>query len=164
MPLDHPRSILLPCLAALVLATPARAAVVFSCTVGATGINFGTYNPLSSGGTAAAGSWTVSCTATGSGSATVSGTLSLGTGSSGSYAQRTLVSGTSRLDYNIYLTPAYTQILGNGTQGTYAPTASGTVSAGQVYQATGTLYGFMPPAQNVAPGTYTDSIVVTVTY
>jgi spore coat protein U-like protein len=150
--------------AALGAAAPARAALVFTCTVTASGIVFGTYNPLIAGGDASTGSWAVNCTATGSGSATVSGTLTLSTGNSGSYAQRYLLSGTNKLDYNIYLTPTYTQIVGNGTGGTYAPTASGTVTAGQAYQATGTFYGFIPGAQYVPPGGYIDSIVVTVTY
>lgn len=150
--------------AAMGAALSAQAAVVFTCTVSASAINFGTYDPLSAGGDASAGSWSVNCTATGSGSATVSGTLTLSTGNSGSYAQRYLRSGTNKLDYNIYLTPSYTQIIGNGTGGTYAPTASGTVSAGQAYQVNGTFYGFIPAAQYVPPGGYVDSIVVTVTY
>ena len=44
---------------ALGFSMPARAAVSFSCTVSATGINFGIYNPLSTTGDSAAGSWTV---------------------------------------------------------------------------------------------------------
>src|ERR1700730_2545338 len=75
---------------AMVLATGftggARAAVVFVCSVTATGINFGLYNPLNIAATTATGSWSVNCTATGTGSGTVSGTLSLSTGSSGTYS------------------------------------------------------------------------------
>jgi spore coat protein U-like protein len=142
----------------------AQAAVVFTCSVTASGLSFGTYNPLSPTGAAAVGSWTVICTAVGSGSATVAGTLYLSTGSSGQYATRTLVSGTNKLDYNIYLTPAYAQIMGNGTAGTYAPSASGTVTAGQAYQVSGNFYGFMPAGQDSAAGGYSDMLVVTVTY
>jgi spore coat protein U-like protein len=150
--------------AALGAAGSAQAAVAFTCTVSASSIVFGTYNPLSAGGSASTGTWSVTCTATGSGSATVSGTLTLSTGNSGSYTQRYLLSGTNKLDYNIYLTPTYTQIIGNGTGGTYAPSASGTVTAGQAYQVTGAFYGFIPAAQYVPPGGYTDAIVVTVSY
>jgi spore coat protein U-like protein len=146
------------------LACTARASVVFNCSASATGIAFGAYSPLSGAGAAATGSITVTCTATGSGSATVSGTLSLSTGSSGQYATRTMLSGTNKLDYNIYLTPAYTQILGNGTDGTYEFSESGTITAGQVYQVALTTYGYAPGSQNAAPGTYTDTIVATVTY
>jgi spore coat protein U-like protein len=149
---------------ALGAAGSAQSSVVFTCTVSASAINFGSYNPLSSGGDASTGSWSVTCNATGSGSATVNGTLTLSTGNSGSYAQRHLLSGANHLDYNIYLTPAYTQIIGNGTAGTYVLSASGTVTAGQAYQANGSFYGFIPAAQYVPPGGYTDSIIVTVTY
>ena len=148
----------------LAMQTVAQAAVSFSCTVSATSIAFGIYNPLSSSGDAAVGSWTVTCNAIGSGSATVAGTLTLSTGYSGRYASRYMKSGTNTLLYNIYLTPSYAQIIGDGSAGTYAPSDSGTVTAGQVYQVTGNMYGFMPAAQDVAPGTYTDAIVVTVTY
>jgi hypothetical protein len=72
----------------------AHAALVFTCTVGATPINFGAYNPLSGSGDAATGTVNVTCTATGTGSATVTGTLTLSTGDSGSYTPRYMVSGT----------------------------------------------------------------------
>jgi spore coat protein U-like protein len=149
---------------AVVWGVPARAAVSFSCTVSATGINFGVYNPLSPTGNAASGSWTVTCTAVGTGSATVAGTLFLSSGSSGRFSPRTMRSGANTLNYNIYLTPAYAQILGDGSGGTYAPSDSGTVTAGQIYQVTGPMYGLMPPLQDVAPGAYSDTIIVTVTY
>jgi spore coat protein U-like protein len=142
----------------------AQGAVTFTCTVSATGIAFGNYNPLSPGGDSAAGSWTVTCNAVGSGSATVAGTLTLSTGSSGSYAARTMKSGANILQYNIYLTPSYTQVIGDGSAGTYALSDSGTVTAGQVYQVVGSMYGFLPPSQDVAAGSYSDMIVVTVTY
>jgi spore coat protein U-like protein len=142
----------------------AQAAVTFTCTVSASGIAFGNYNPLTPTGDSSAGSWSVTCNAIGSGSATVAGTLTLSTGSSGTYAARTMKSGTHALQYNIYLTPSHTQVIGDGSAGTLALSDSGTVTAGQVYQITGNMYGFMPPSQDVPAGSYSDSIVVTVTY
>jgi spore coat protein U-like protein len=153
-------------LAGLLLATcgTVSAAVSFGCTVSATSIAFGTYNPLSASPTAATGSWTVTCNAVGNGSATVSGTLTLSTGSSGKYSSRQMNFGANKLLYNIYLTPTYQQILGDGTAGTYAPSDSGTVTAGQVYKVTGSMYGLIPASQDIAAGGYSDTIVVTVTY
>jgi spore coat protein U-like protein len=142
----------------------AQAAVTFTCTVSATGVAFGTYNPLNAAGDSTVGSWSVTCNAIGSGSATVAGTLTLSTGSSGSYATRTMRSGTHTLNYNIYLTSSHGQVIGDGTAGTFAPADSGTVTAGQVYQVTGSMYGFMPALQDVPAGSYSDSIIVTVTY
>jgi spore coat protein U-like protein len=163
LPLKAFFSVLLTCLSTA-LSPPAGAVVTFTCTVAASGIAFGTYNPLNAAGDAAVGSWTVTCNAVGNGSATVAGTLTLSTGLSGTYANRTMKSGANALRYNIYLTPSYTQVIGDGSAGTYAPSDSGTVTAGQVYQVTGSMYGYMPPLQDVAPGSYSDSIVVTVTY
>ena len=143
---------------------PASAAVTFSCTVSASPLAFGTYPAYSAAPVTTTGTFTVTCTATGSGSATVSGTLSLSTGSSGQFATRTLRAGTSVLDYNIYVSPAYSQIFGDGTAGTYDLTESGTVTAGQIYQVAGALYGLIPARQDVAPGSYLDTIVMTVVY
>jgi spore coat protein U-like protein len=150
--------------AILACVSVAQSAVTFTCTVAATGIAFGIYNPLSSSGDAAVGSWTVTCNAIGSGSATVSGTLTMSTGLSGTYAARSMKSGANSLHYNIYLAPSYTQAIGDGSAGTYAPSESGTVTAGQQYQVTGNMYGFMPASQDVPAGNYSDSIFVTVTY
>jgi spore coat protein U-like protein len=142
----------------------AQAAVTFTCTVSASGIAFGIYNPLNPTGDSAVGAWNVTCNAIGSGSATVAGTLTLSTGFSGSYASRTMKSGTQALKYNIYTSPSYTQVIGDGSAGTFALSDSGTVTAGQTYQINGSFYGFMPALQDVSAGNYSDSIVVTVTY
>jgi spore coat protein U-like protein len=148
----------------LLAGRPAAAAVTFTCTVSASSLAFGVYPANSAAPVTATGTFMVTCTATGSGSATVSGTLSLSTGSSGNFATRTLLSGTNVLDYNIYVTPAYSQIFGDGTAGTYQLSESGTVTAGQVYQVGGALYGLIPARQDVAPGSYLDTIVMTVVY
>lgn len=141
-----------------------HAAVTFTCKVTATGISFGTYNPLSTTAAESTGTYSVTCTATGTGSATVAGTLSMSAGSSGKFSTRTLVSGTNALNYNIYATQSYGQILGDGTAGTYQESASGTVTAGQAYVVGGSFYGMIPVGQEVAPGSYSDTIVVTVAY
>jgi spore coat protein U-like protein len=153
------------CLGLLVpVGQSASAAVTFSCTVSASALAFGVYPANSATADTATGTFAVTCTATGSGSATVSGTLSLSTGSSGQFATRTMKAGTSVLDYNIYVTPAYSQIFGDGTAGTYQLSESGTITAGQVYQVGGSYYGLIPARQDVAPGSYLDTIVMTVVY
>ena len=148
----------------LVVLQPASAAVTFSCTVAAGALTFGVYPAYSAAAVTATGTFTVTCTATGSGSATVSGTLSLSAGSSGKFATRTMLAGASVLDYNVYTSPSYSQIFGDGTSGTYQLSESGTVTAGQVYQVAGPLYGLIPARQDVAPGSYVDTIVMTVVY
>jgi spore coat protein U-like protein len=150
--------------ALLLIGVPASAVTV-DCTTTANGIAFGIYNPFNTVGTASTGAVTVTCSATGTGSTTVTVTAALSTGSSGSYATRTMRSGASALDYNIYLTPAYGQVFGNGTGGSYTISEGPfTISAGQGGTGSGTMYGYIPPLQNAVPGTYSDIITVTVTY
>jgi len=155
--------------AALLLASlfspRAQAAVTVNCTTTAGGIAFGVYNPLSSVGTASTGSLKVVCTGSGFGATTITVDVSLSPGLSGNYATRTMLSGSNVLDYNIYWSTAYTQIIGNGTGGSYSGSAGPiTIIAGGSGEATGTMYGYIPPAQDVAPGGYADVITVTVTY
>lgn len=148
---------------AAVFAGQALAAV--SCSVSATGPAFGIYSPLSSSAAVANGTLTVSCTLSGALSATVAPYVYLSSGGSGSYAPRRMYSGTNSLGYNLYWSTAYSQIWGDGTGGTYPGSASISLSLLQpTNSASGTMYGQIPAGQDVAPGTYTDSIVVTVNY
>ena len=120
---------------------------------------------MSTVGTASTGSLKVVCTGAGFGATTITVDVSLSPGLSGNYATRTMLSGSNVLDYNIYWSTAYTQIIGNGTGGSYAGSAGPiTIIAGGSGQATGTMYGYIPPSQDVAPGGYSDVITVTVTY
>jgi spore coat protein U-like protein len=90
---------------------------------------------------------------------------SFSTGSSGTYSNRTLRSGTNILNYNLYYDAGYSEIRGNGSGGSYTGSATLNLTAGNPTQtATGTIYGKIPAGQNVAPGTYTDTLVVTITF
>lgn len=128
-----------------------RAEAAATCTVSTAGVAFGAYNPLNATATDGVGSVTVSC----SGNPGAM-TLSSGTGQSGSYSARVMKSGTSSLNYNLYTTATRTTVWGNGTSGT----STRSLSAVGTY----TVYGRIPALQNVSAGTYTDSVVVTLTY
>ena len=145
-------------------APPAKAATVVNCTVSAGGIAFGIYNPLNGVADASTGTLRVNCSGSGTGSATVTLNLTLSTGMSGTYATRKMFSGVNTLNYNIYWSTAYTQIMGDGTGGSFAGTASFVVPAGGSNFATGTMYGLIPALQDVVPGSYADTITVTVSY
>ena len=146
-------------------ASRAHAAVTVNCTTTAGGIAFGIYNPISTVGAASTGSLKVVCTGSGSGATNITVDVSLSTGLSGNYTTRTMLSGSNALNYNIYWSTAYTQVMGNGTGGSYSGSAGPiTIIAGGTGQATGTMYGYIPPSQDVAPGGYADVITVTVTY
>lgn len=153
------------CLACLLLLVPFAARAAVTCTVSATGPAFGVYNPLSTSPLLANGQVSASCTLTGTTATTVSLTSNYSTGSSGTFAQRTMLSGASALGYNLYYDAAFSQVRGDGTGGSQqggatfnltrtAPTAS----------VTSVIYGRIPALQDVAPGSYVDTIVVTVTY
>lgn len=149
--------------AALVLPAVAPAAV--SCQVAATGPAFGTYNPTNTSATVANGTLTATCTLTSGNSATVTLTSSYSTGASGTFSSRVMLSGANRLSYNLYYDAAYTQIRGDGTGG--SQTGSGSMSltrAAPTQEIQSTIYGRVTAGQDVAPGTYTDTITVTVTY
>jgi spore coat protein U-like protein len=149
----------------LLACSAAQAATTVNCTASASGIAFGIYNPLSSAADTSTGTLRVTCNGSGTGSANVTVNVSLSAGLSGSFATRKMFSGTNVLDYNIFWSTAYSQIVGDGTGGSFAGSAGPfTVPAGGSNLATGTFYGRIPASQDVAPGNYTDVITVTVTY
>jgi spore coat protein U-like protein len=142
----------------LLLGAPAAHAAITSCTVTATSVAFGVYTPLQATGLTSNGTIAVSCSG-------VTGTnpifIQLSTGTSGNYSTRTLKSGANTLNYNLFANASNSAIWGNGTGVSYevetfiynfAPTANLTV------------YGTVNSGQDPAPGSYVDSITVTVNY
>jgi spore coat protein U-like protein len=149
----------------LLWASFAQAATTVDCTASAGGIAFGIYNPLSNLANASTGTLRVTCNGRGTGSANVTVNVALSMGLSGSYATRKMFSGVNALNYNIYWSTAYNQIIGDGSGGSFAGSAGPfVVPAGGTNFATGTLYGLIPASQDVAPGSYNDIVTVTVTY
>jgi spore coat protein U-like protein len=149
--------------ALLGLAAPAAMAAVTS-SASAVGVAFGVYNPLATTPTTSAGTIQVTCTSTNSGTTTINITAAYSTGSSGTYTTRTMRSGANALNYNLYFDAAYTQVRGDGTGGTQTGSAQLTLGRNQTGSVSGTLYGRMPAGQDAAPGSYSDTITVTVTY
>ena len=84
--------------------------------------------------------------------------LDAGTGSGATVATRKLTSGANTVNYTLYSNSGRTTLWGN-TVGTDTVAATGN-GAAQSY----TVYGRVPPQAAPAPGTYTDTITVTVTY
>lgn len=146
-------------LGTLSIALPAHA--LFSCTVSATGVNFGTYDPFSAA--ARTGNANVSVNCAGSLLSVAIYTVSLSAGS-GTYAERTMVSGSNRVRYNLYRDTNYLLRLGDGTLGTVTLTDSLTLHVSPLVKSH-TIYGRMPALQtDVRPGTYSDTLVVSVAF
>lgn len=149
--------------ALLTVLCPLAHAAVTSCTVTATGVAFGNYTPLAPTALTGTGTITATCTVT---THTNTITIDLSTGLSNVYATRTLVSGTNTLNYNLFLDAAYSQIWGNGTGGSVIDTVTLTRHGGGTQQitATATVYGAVAALQDPVPGSYADTITVTVNY
>lgn len=138
----------LAALSALALAAPAHAA----CSLRASPINFGDIDPLQGTATISTASIDVAC------DLETAYTVSLSTGA-GSYAERLMESGVSRLAYNLYRDPSRTEIWGDGTGGSYLVSGS---SAGT--EQNHTVYGRVPHQPTAVSGAYADSIVITLEF
>ena len=135
------------------------ATVQSTCSATATALAFGAYTP---GAGAVTNNSTISVKCTKNTPYTV--TLNAGATTGDAFAQRLMASGTNTLQYNLYTTAGFATVFGDGTgtTGTSAGTGAGVATANAI-----TVYGQLPDnATNQAaiPGSYTDTIQVTVTY
>jgi spore coat protein U-like protein len=147
----------------LLVCSSSRAyALLQSCSVSATALAFGSYDPSSATARDSTGTITVTCTATLLG-ISASWDILLSTGSSGSFTPRRLFNGGNSMQYNLYTNAARTQVWGDGTGGTANVSDSQLVAVGTTPYSY-TTYGRIPALQNLGPGTYTDTITVTLNY
>lgn len=144
----------LPAAALLGAAAPAEA-----CTISASGVAFGAYNPQSS--TARDGTGTLNLACPPSVTAPI---VALDAGLWGAVNARRLSSGSFTLNYNLYTTTARSVIWGNGLLGTVTQTLSGGTVSGGTRNFSRTIYGRIPALQNVGAGTYGDTITITVIF
>ncbi len=120
--------------------------VTASCSVTTTAVAFGSYigQAVSSTGTVR-----VTCSAPVAG---VQVKFDAGLNSTGSFSARKLKSLSGQtLRYNLYTDVAHTKIWGDGTTGTYT-------QQGQIL----TIYGQLAGGQVTIPGTYNDTVLVTI--
>jgi len=143
-----------------------RGAIAMDCVVSTTGVAFGTYDPLSTSPSDAAGNLTVRCVHMGGGATRAAYTASLSPGSSGSYAQRTLRSGNSVLFYNLFDGADRTRIWGDGTGGTGLGSGIVLVNPGhfETNETIHPIYGRIPALQEAGVGSYSDTILVTLSF
>jgi spore coat protein U-like protein len=143
-------------LAAVMLLAPATGHAV--CSVSASGVAFGVYNAFAGAPTNSTGTVTVNCSRF-FGAYTVA--LNGGLNGGGNFSNRRMTTGTALLGYQLYMDAGHTAVWGDGTGG------SATVNAGTCFANCNTTYGVhgrIPARQAVGPGTYGDTILVTVTF
>ena len=135
-----------------------------TCSVSATPVSFGVYDPFSSSPSDTSGTITVSCTGLVV-SVLVSYDILLNKGiHASSFLPRQMASGVNTLDYNLYTDSTRTTVWGDGTGGTSIVTDGyllGLFTVNRDY----TVYGRIPASQTgVHTGDYSDTITVTVNY
>jgi spore coat protein U-like protein len=132
-----------------------------ACSVSAEPLTFGSYNPQSLLPADAQGNVRVSCTFLLGVLVTYS--VRLSAGSSGTYVSRQMSGLSTSLHYNLYTDPTRLLVWGDGTGGTSTVNQASLLVVGTV-AINHPVYGRIAAQQNVAPGNYSDTIVVTLEY
>lgn len=146
---------------ALALAAPVAAAA--TCSVTASTLAFGIYNPLTVAALDSTNNLNVSCTRTATGTEAVSYTIALSTGS-GTYTNRTMSSAGQPMNYNLYTANNRNTVWGDGTGSTATVSASFSLTnASPTKNRDHTVYGRIPASQNAAAGSYVTGTPITVT-
>ncbi len=144
------RNVLAPWLIALAFALTAQQG--HACALNVTGVNFGSYDVFSNSALDSTGNIDVNCPNG------VGYSIELSEGG-GTHTQRVMGSGTDTLNYNLYTAANRAVVWGDATSGTV--TVNGTGIGVNVNHA---VYGRIPALQNVHPGSYSDIIIVELTF
>lgn len=130
------------------------------CVVSAADLSFGTTYVPGSGDVSATSNISVNCTKS------TGFTVKLDAGGAADYASRVMIAGPESLAYQLYTDSNHTTIWGDGSSSTGAVSGTG-LGMGAVQVVDATVYGVIPDSalnQSVAPGAYSDTVTVTVTY
>jgi len=137
----------------------AAAAAQAACTVSLGNMSFGPYDPLSSAPATTSGNAVVTCNDTPP--PTVQMQLSPSAVSGGFFPRRMKSAlGSDTLDYNFYADVGGSAIWGDGTGGT--ATRSQRVNRNSPWSVP--FYGRIAPNQDVAPGSYSDTLTITIVF
>ena len=130
-----------------------------ACTVSLGNLSFGPYDPLSGAPATTSGNATVNCND--SPAPTVQIQLSPSSVSGGFFPRRMQnAAAGDTLDYNFYADVGATQVWGDGTGGTTTRTQKVTTNSPWSV----TFYGRIAVNQNVAPGSYSDTLTITIVF
>ena len=123
-----------------------------ACTFNVTGVNFGSYDVFSNAALDSTGNIDVNC------DSGVGYSMAL-TAGGGTHTQRVMNSGGHRLSYNLYTAANRAVVWGDATSGTV--TVNGTGIGVNVNH---WVYGRIPALQNAHAGSYSDTIIVELTF
>lgn len=137
------------------------ASVTANCSISTAPVAFGAYDPVSTNASAAlngTGTVNVTCTSGASAKVTLGQGLNPASGSSDTAPARQLTDGSSHfLTYSLYSDNGRSTVWGNTA-------ATGVASTGTGAQVALTVYGAVDAGQNVPTGSYSDTVVATVTF
>lgn len=137
------------------------ATVSANCTISTAPVAFGAYDPVSANASSpldGSGTITVTCTTGSNGTITLGQGANAATGSTdGAPLRQMKDSGTDVLGYTLYQDSGRTTVWGNTVGTGVSDLGNG---AGQNL----TVYGAVTAAQNVPAGSYSDTVVATVTF
>jgi spore coat protein U-like protein len=158
------RSLLSLLVVAFALAGGQARAAGESCTVAATPLAFGNFAPLSGTVLDMTSTITVTCVCPvlclG-----INYTVAVSAGGSGTFSPRRMSGGTPTLAYNGYTAAARTTIWGDGTGSTVTQRRCRLAGAiGGTWVEPITFYGRIPVSAAARPGSYLDTLNVTVSY
>jgi spore coat protein U-like protein len=128
-----------------------------SCTISTTPVSFGSYNVFNSSALPSTGTIRFRCTDLWWSNLTVY----LSKGSAPNNNPRQMVKGADRINYNLYLDAAHTQVWGDPNPYSYGAFYGWWNSNPDV---TLTVYGLIPALQDVTTGSYSDSVTATVNF
>ena len=155
-------------LAAALVAAPVSAAI--NCGVSTSPLTFGMFDPDGTLVDTENGLINVSCQAASEPNAqTIVYTISISAGNSGSFVMRRMTNGQFNLLYNIYAnsTRDASVVWGDGTSGTVQVGGSipNLSNANPLESREHTLFGRIPgPQTGLGPGSYTDSLVISLSF
>lgn len=137
----------------------ATVTVISSCTVSGTTLNFGNSIDALATGTPLDATSALSVQCTNTTPYTVALNAGTNAGGASNFSTRLMKSGSNSLAYQLYLDNSRATVWGDGTasSSTLAGTGTGNVQ-------TINIYGRLPSLANVVPGSYTDTVTVTVSY
>jgi spore coat protein U domain-containing protein, fimbrial subunit CupE1/2/3/6 len=144
------------CLAAVLMLWALSGRAEAACTISTTPVSFGTYNVFNASATTSTGTVTYRC-----GNADHNITITISTGSSGTFANRTMKKGAEVLTYNLYMDAAFANVWGDGS-GTTTTYHLGNPPNGTDVNLT--VYGRVAALQDVSAGSYSDTVIATINF